>query len=142
MYRIFLITMMIISFLFISGCAREERVAALETRIVDMESKMSYLESKVDSVDQKQVAAEERYDKFFRQKEQLANAQQAKSMTIQELQKALRNAGFYVGSIDGKMGPSTLNAIKEFQKANGLKADGVAGTKTKNLLIGYLAKET
>lgn len=47
-----------------------------------------------------------------------------------EIQTALKNAGFYSGSIDGKIGPKTKKAIEEFQKANGLKADGKVGPKT------------
>jgi len=47
-----------------------------------------------------------------------------------EIQTALKNAGFYAGNIDGKIGPKTKKAIEEFQKANGLKADGKVGPKT------------
>lgn len=58
--------------------------------------------------------------------------------TIQEIQAALKNAGFYNGVIDGKSGPMTKKAIEEFQKANGLKADGKVGTKTWSLLSNQL----
>jgi murein L,D-transpeptidase YcbB/YkuD len=47
-----------------------------------------------------------------------------------EIQTALKNAGFYTGSIDGKIGPKSKKAIEDFQKANGLKADGKVGPKT------------
>jgi len=47
-----------------------------------------------------------------------------------EIQIALKNAGFYAGAIDGKIGPKTKEAIREFQKAKGLKADGKVGPKT------------
>ena len=47
-----------------------------------------------------------------------------------EIQTALKNAGFYTGNIDGKLGPKSKKAIEEFQKANGLKADGKVGPKT------------
>ena len=47
-----------------------------------------------------------------------------------EIQTAVKNAGFYAGAIDGKIGPKTRSAIEEFQKAKGLKADGVVGKKT------------
>jgi len=58
--------------------------------------------------------------------------------TTQEIQAALKNAGFYSGAIDGKSGPMTKKAIEEFQKANGLKADGKVGTKTWSLLSNQL----
>ncbi len=50
--------------------------------------------------------------------------------TTREIQQALKNAGFYQGIIDGKMGPQTREAIKEFQRVHGLNDDGVAGRQT------------
>ena len=47
-----------------------------------------------------------------------------------EIQTALKNAGFYAGNVDGKIGPKSKKAIEDFQKANGLKADGKVGPKT------------
>ena len=46
------------------------------------------------------------------------------------VQLALKRAGFDPGPIDGKFGPRTLRAIKKFQKANGLRGDGIAGPQT------------
>ncbi len=47
-----------------------------------------------------------------------------------DIQTALKNAGYYTGTVDGKLGPMTKEAIEEFQKANGLEADGRVGPKT------------
>ena len=47
-----------------------------------------------------------------------------------DIQTALKNAGFYAGSIDGKIGPKSKKAIEAFQAANGLKVDGKVGPKT------------
>lgn len=55
-----------------------------------------------------------------------------------EIQTALKNAGYYTGNIDGKVGSKTKAAIEEFQKANGLKADGKVGSKTWALLSPHL----
>ncbi|MCX5716492.1 MAG: peptidoglycan-binding domain-containing protein, partial [Candidatus Omnitrophica bacterium] len=44
-----------------------------------------------------------------------------------QIQTALKNAGLYIGQIDGKIGPLTKKAIEEFQKSNGLKVDGKVG---------------
>jgi len=55
-----------------------------------------------------------------------------------EIQTALKNAGFYLGAIDGKIGPMTKAAIEAFQKANGLVVDGKVGPKTWQLLGKYL----
>ena len=54
-----------------------------------------------------------------------------------EVQQALKNAGFYQGAVDGKMGPMTRQAITEFQRINGLKPDGVAGRQTWTKLKDY-----
>jgi len=55
-----------------------------------------------------------------------------------EIQTALKNANFYTGTVDGKIGSMTKKAIEAFQKANNLKADGKVGPKTWGLLSKYL----
>ena len=50
--------------------------------------------------------------------------------TIREIQEALQNAGFYQGKVDGKMGPLTREAIREFQRMSELKVDGLVGKRT------------
>ena len=47
-----------------------------------------------------------------------------------QIQKALAQAGYYQGTIDGVIGPKTRRAIRAFQEANGLKADGRCGPLT------------
>ena len=58
--------------------------------------------------------------------------------TAKEIQTALKNANYYTGTIDGKIGPGTKKAIEEFQKANGLTPDGKVGSKTWTLLSTFL----
>ena len=58
--------------------------------------------------------------------------------TARDIQRALKNAGYYDGPVDGKLGPKSRKAIKEFQSDKGLKVDGIAGTKTKTALAAYL----
>ncbi|MBI4394902.1 MAG: peptidoglycan-binding protein [Candidatus Omnitrophica bacterium] len=55
-----------------------------------------------------------------------------------EIQKALTEAGFYKGPIDGIIGKKTRAAIRAFQEKNGLKVDGVCGPKTWERLRAYL----
>lgn len=62
--------------------------------------------------------------------------------TAQEIQTALKNAGYYTGIIDGKIGPMTKKATEEFQKANGLEVDGKVGPKTWAVLSKYLIPQT
>lgn len=56
-----------------------------------------------------------------------------------DIQKALKGAGYYQGTFDGKIGPGTKEAIKAFQRDNGLEADGVCGQRTWDKLKVYLA---
>lgn len=53
------------------------------------------------------------------------------------LQTALKNSGYYQGSVDGKIGTGTIDAIRRFQADNGLDADGVCGRKTWSKLKIY-----
>lgn len=58
--------------------------------------------------------------------------------SIEEVQRALKAAGFNPGKIDGKLGEKTKTAIRAFQKAHDLKVDGKAGVNTWRLLKKYL----
>ena len=55
-----------------------------------------------------------------------------------DVQTALKNAGFYSGKIDGKVGSGTKKAIQSFQKSRNLAADGVVGKKTWEQLQTFL----
>ncbi len=56
--------------------------------------------------------------------------QVSRQPSVRDIQRALKQAGFYQGNLDGKVGPLTKEAIVEFQRANGLKLDGVVGRQT------------
>ncbi|MBP5308919.1 MAG: spore cortex-lytic enzyme [Clostridia bacterium] len=49
---------------------------------------------------------------------------------VKTVQQKLKNWGYYTGAVDGIFGPKTLEAIKYFQRRNGLAVDGVVGAKT------------
>jgi len=57
--------------------------------------------------------------------------------TVQLLQLALIRAGFAPGSTDGIFGTNTQNALKNFQRQNGLTADGIAGPRTHRALMPW-----
>ena len=132
-------------------------------RINSLETKVGALEAKVDSVEQRQSAIEGQTGEsresvgYLKGKvdsrgpstvvvtgaqgnEGYLYKSGKKSLTHKDIQLALKSAGFYNGHIDGKIGKSTKKAIREFQKANDLKTDGVVGPKTRDLLLQYLTQ--
>lgn len=56
--------------------------------------------------------------------------QHSAGSTIESAQQALQQGGYYKGTIDGKMGPHTRQAIRNFQQAKGLHATGHLNQKT------------
>jgi len=59
----------------------------------------------------------------------------AKGQDVKTLQKRLKELGYFKSTIDGKFGRDTVNAVKAFQTAHGLEADGVAGKATYEILF-------
>ncbi len=57
--------------------------------------------------------------------------------TKKDIQISLKNAGYYDGKVDGKLGPKTKAAIEAFQDANNLVADGKAGVNTWSKLRAF-----
>jgi len=49
---------------------------------------------------------------------------------VRELQQALKGLGYDPGSIDGQFGARTEAAVKAFQRARGIAADGIVGDVT------------
>ena len=53
-----------------------------------------------------------------------------RSDAVLKLQQDLSKLGYYSGTISGHFGSKTEAAVMSFQRANGLSADGIAGSKT------------
>ena len=49
---------------------------------------------------------------------------------VKQIQKKLKEWGYYDGEVDGLYGSKTFSAVKKFQAKNGLTVDGIAGDKT------------
>ena len=49
---------------------------------------------------------------------------------VTQIQTKLKRWGYYTGNIDGIYGTQTVNAVKYFQRKNGLTVDGIAGPAT------------
>ena len=58
--------------------------------------------------------------------------------TTQLLQSTLKELKFYNSAIDGIFGIRTQSSVINYQKVNGLNADGIVGPKTWNSLMPYI----
>ena len=52
------------------------------------------------------------------------------SNRVRKMQQKLKSKGYYKGDVDGNFGPSTKAAVKRYQNAIGIYADGRPGDKT------------
>lgn len=60
-------------------------------------------------------------------------------MTIKQTQSLLTYLGYNPGAVDGADGANTRDAVKAFQRAEGLTVDGIAGSKTQAALLAAVA---
>ena len=71
------------------------------------------------------------YNVFFRNNESYALSKYgSRGEEVRTIQTKLKRWGYYNGNVDGIYGSQTLEAVKKFQRKNGLTVDGIAGTKT------------
>ena len=126
----------------------EKNLQAKDAEIVDLQYLVKDLSSKVDTSkptesDQASADSQNSTDQSGPANDHSdissvgANIVRVK-VSPEKIQRALKAAGVYTGPIDGKIGAGTKEAIVEFQKSHGLKADGVLGKKTWDALKVYL----
>jgi len=132
----------------LSGCATARKQKDME--IQGLKNQISVLESQVQSKDEEISSLKDAVNKAKEERIIVATPAVSKKKVIMEvksrpnvkqIQIALANAGYNPGAIDGRMGKQTKEAIKAFQKANNLAADGKAGKRTWELLRDYLYKK-
>ncbi len=123
----------------LSGCATMNKNDALlnqglRNKISALETQLKEKDEELNSLKEASVKSSEdiNFDKVAENK-QLADPKQ--------IQTALKNAGYYQGKVDGKMGKNTRRAIRAFQRANNLPADGKVGLNTWEVLKVYLNKK-
>jgi len=142
---ILILTAFVIS---LSGCAtaRKQR----EQEMQGLRNQISVLEAQVQSKEEEIGGLRDSLSRIEQEKETARAEVAAKKKVIAEtkarpkakqIQLALRNAGMYTGSIDGKMGRQTKEAIKAFQRASNLPVDGKVGKNTWSKLREYLYKK-
>lgn len=56
---------------------------------------------------------------------------------VKQIQLLLKDKGYLDAEVTGQCGEKTIEAVKAFQKAKGLTADGNAGPGTLKVLLGY-----
>ena len=120
----------------LAGCATTHKQ---NTEVEGLKNQVSTLEEQLRARDQE----------IANLKEELAKApvevkvceESVVKRSPKSIQTALRNAGFYNGPIDGRLGKQTREAIRAFQKASNLKVDGRVGPKTWQALKVYLEKK-
>lgn len=123
--------------LFLSGCAAVHRSQGLANQ--DFQARISYLEAEIERKNRQISILEDDLAMSQSSSEPLVKEDRpASRLSARQIQAALKNAGFYKGAVDGHLGPRTKEAIRNFQKANGLYADGVAGKQTREKLKRYL----
>lgn len=126
--------------LWAAGCATSQSGSkALQQQVASLESQVSALNARVEELSGRLESPEAASRGDLSGSESRSRA--ASLLTARQIQLALKNAGFYGGSIDGKLGPKTREAVRAFQRSNGLTADGRVGSKTSGALAKYLSKE-
>ena len=142
--------------LLLSGCQQEsntQELTIMKSRIASLEQQVAMLNQYVSKLEQESEQRKRILEQYVSDSDEsvtnestssAANADDDNQMvssaspTPVGIQKALQNAGFYHGSIDGKLGPKTVQAIKEFQSENDLVVDGKVGKNTWTKLQTYL----
>lgn len=129
-----------------SGCASKKKtskqISALEAQIGVLTDEVSRLDQSLQEVRGGVQAQEEVSSARSFASSGSGNIYRTPSgfeLPSNNIQAALKNAGYYSGNIDGKIGPASKEAIKSFQRDNGLEADGVCGRRTWEKLQPYLS---
>ncbi len=134
---VLLVLVLIIS---LSGCATARKK---DRQRQALRNQVSVLQAQIQVKDQEISNLKDALNKPVAEKEQVTIKRsfmgEVKSRPkARQIQVALKNAGYYNGAIDGKIGKVTKDAIKAFQRANNLIVDGKMGKKTWELLRKYL----
>ena len=59
---------------------------------------------------------------------------------MQGVQDALTKLGYDPGTVDGKDGPKTQDAVRKFQATASIRVDGIVGTETRQALVDDLGR--
>ena len=139
----------------VSGCTTTpkkvtQEVTGIRTRVDTLEARVEGVESK--QIDVERMTAEQAQAlEEMRNQQAMADAMAKSNISVKDrtggatkvstkvvdIQRCLKNAGFYAGKLDVVKGKQTMQAIRDFQQAHGLKADGIVGPQTWAMLRKY-----
>lgn len=135
--KLILLALLIFS---LSGCATTGKEAVnleteqLKARVSELEEELKQKDEMLDYFEAQLRESQKAEERALKEK----TSEKSSKLSGRQIQTALKNAGFYNGPIDGKIGKQTRRAIRQFQKAQGLPADGLAGAKTCLKLKNFL----
>jgi peptidoglycan hydrolase-like protein with peptidoglycan-binding domain len=130
--------------LVLTGCATTGKGVSkenddLKAQIQTLQTQLQEKSAEVDSL--RKTLSSTTEEKYAAAKFSAGREAATEHPSVKDVQSALKNAGYDIGVADGRMGKKTRQAIKDFQKANGLDADGKVGKKTWSVLSTYLDKK-
>lgn len=120
----------------LAGCASTQGGNAnLQARVIQLERTVSQQEQTIDELRQRANIPSGRSPRSSASSRAASSSAENRGIirvpvSPQEVQAVLQGAGYYSGNIDGKIGGQTIEAIKQFQKDNNLKVDGIVGAGT------------
>lgn len=131
----------LVCFVVFAGCAsasKKPTMSGLNEKVDALERQVRVLQEE-NSQMQKSLREQQSLSKQLgKQSVTARKAEQFVAPSNKDIQAALKNAGFYSGEVDGKIGPQTRNAVMKFQEENDLKVDGIVGRSTWELLEQHL----
>ena len=143
--RIALLAFVSVLVISLAGCATGRKQGEMEMQ--GLRNQISVLESQIQSKDEEINSLRSELSQVREGAASMnfaakgAGTSEPKSRpNVKQIQNALKNAGYNPGNIDGKMGALTIDAIKAFQSAHNLPADGKVGKNTWAVLRPYLHK--
>ena len=130
----------LVSLLFVVGCATT-RARRPEAATTDLQNQVTQLQSEIQAKDQQiqelqyqlqgsQSALQNTSASSTGTKASKSSLVRVPGISVEDVQRALARAGFDPGPVDGRMGTKTKSALKDFQRKNNLKADGIVGERT------------
>lgn len=138
--KVWWLGLVVVGIFALSGCATVNKNEALlnqglRNKVLALEAQLSEKDNEINSLKESIAISNPGVNSGAQ------DTDEVKHVDTKLIQTALKNAGYFQGSVDGKIGRKTRLAVREFQKANNLHADGKVGKNTWIVLKEYLEKK-